>query len=86
MLKMRKETVWYACQSCGHDQAKWFGRCPSCGEWNTAVNWAGGQAGRAGDIAYSVTGGLLTGAPVVEEAVNAIITTDGDVKLRDRSM
>jgi len=45
-------------------------------------NWAGGQAGRAGDIAYSVTGGLLTGAPVVEEAVNAIITTDGDVAAR----
>ena len=45
-------------------------------------DWAGGQAGRAGDIAYSVTGGLLTGAPVVEEAVNAIITTDGDVAAR----
>jgi len=45
-------------------------------------DWAGGQAGRVGDIAYSVTGGLLTGAPVVEEAVNAIITTDGDVAAR----
>jgi hypothetical protein len=45
-------------------------------------NWAGGEAGRVGDIAYSVTGGLLTGAPVVDEAVNAIITTDGDVAAR----
>jgi hypothetical protein len=45
-------------------------------------DWAGGQAGRAGDIAYSVTGGLLTGAPVVDEAVNAIINTDGDVAAR----
>lgn len=25
----------YLCESCGHDEAKWLGRCPSCGEWNT---------------------------------------------------
>ncbi|MGI6454325.1 MAG: DNA repair protein RadA [bacterium] len=27
----------YACQECGHQQSKWFGRCPQCLEWNTAV-------------------------------------------------
>ena len=25
----------YVCESCGHDESKWLGRCPSCGEWNT---------------------------------------------------
>jgi DNA repair protein RadA/Sms len=25
----------YVCDSCGHDTAKWLGRCPSCGEWNS---------------------------------------------------
>lgn len=25
----------FVCESCGHDEAKWLGRCPSCGEWNT---------------------------------------------------
>ena len=25
----------YVCDSCGHDESKWLGRCPSCGEWNT---------------------------------------------------
>lgn len=25
----------YVCSSCGHDESKWLGRCPSCGEWNT---------------------------------------------------
>jgi DNA repair protein RadA/Sms len=27
----------FLCKSCGNDQARWFGRCPACGEWNTAV-------------------------------------------------
>jgi len=25
------------CQSCGSQSAKWIGRCPACGEWNTYV-------------------------------------------------
>lgn len=25
----------YFCQNCGHESAKWLGKCPSCGEWNT---------------------------------------------------
>ena len=25
----------YVCESCGHDEPKWLGRCPACGEWNT---------------------------------------------------
>ena len=27
----------YRCQACGHKSAKWLGRCPECGEWNTLV-------------------------------------------------
>ncbi|MEO9871658.1 DNA repair protein RadA [Ekhidna sp.] len=30
------KTVFY-CQSCGTESAKWVGKCPSCGEWNTYV-------------------------------------------------
>lgn len=25
----------YFCQSCGYESAKWLGKCPACGEWNT---------------------------------------------------
>lgn len=28
------KTVFY-CQNCGAQSAKWIGKCPSCGEWNT---------------------------------------------------
>jgi DNA repair protein RadA/Sms len=27
----------YTCQSCGHQSAKWLGRCPECGAWNSFV-------------------------------------------------
>ncbi|MBI1387227.1 MAG: DNA repair protein RadA [bacterium] len=36
MPPSKKKTI-YACQECGHSQSKWFGRCPACGEWNTAA-------------------------------------------------
>jgi DNA repair protein RadA/Sms len=30
-----KVKTTYFCQNCGHNAAKWMGKCPSCGEWNT---------------------------------------------------
>ncbi len=32
----KKKTV-YVCQNCGVESAKWIGKCPSCGEWNSYV-------------------------------------------------
>jgi len=32
-----KSTVIFTCQQCGHERAKWYGKCPECGEWNTFV-------------------------------------------------
>ena len=31
-----KGSIWY-CTSCGNESAKWMGKCPACGEWNTMV-------------------------------------------------
>ncbi|MDX2147381.1 MAG: DUF1028 domain-containing protein [Planctomycetota bacterium] len=44
-----------------------------------AGGWAGGVTGRVGDLVYAVQGNVLTGAPVVAAAVDAIINTSGDV-------
>ena len=30
----------YRCQSCGQAEARWLGRCPACGEWNSLVEEA----------------------------------------------
>lgn len=27
----------FFCSNCGHESAKWLGKCPACGEWNTFV-------------------------------------------------
>ncbi|WP_316822056.1 DNA repair protein RadA [Pedobacter gandavensis] len=34
---MAKTKSAYFCQNCGHEAAKWLGKCPSCNEWNTFV-------------------------------------------------
>ncbi|MDR2951643.1 MAG: DNA repair protein RadA [Treponema sp.] len=31
----KQKTLVYRCSSCGREEAKWLGRCPECGEWNT---------------------------------------------------
>ncbi len=33
---MKKTTV-FVCNECGGESVKWYGRCPSCGAWNTLV-------------------------------------------------
>ena len=32
---MAKEKTLWACTSCGYETARWVGRCPGCGAWNT---------------------------------------------------
>ena len=32
---MAKEKTLYACTACGFETAKWTGKCPGCGAWNT---------------------------------------------------
>lgn len=33
----RSVRVTYACKQCDYESLKWFGRCPSCNEWNTLI-------------------------------------------------
>ncbi len=33
----RKPAQHFFCSACGQEAARWFGRCPGCGEWNTAA-------------------------------------------------
>ena len=37
---MAKRSVRFVCSTCGHSEAKWLGRCPSCGEWNSLTEEA----------------------------------------------
>jgi DNA repair protein RadA/Sms len=35
-LLKKAETV-FVCQSCSYQSAKWLGKCPECGEWNSLI-------------------------------------------------
>jgi DNA repair protein RadA/Sms len=38
---MAKTRETFTCSACDHEAHKWFGRCPECGEWSTAVATSG---------------------------------------------
>ncbi|HIW74830.1 MAG TPA: DNA repair protein RadA [Firmicutes bacterium] len=35
-MPAKSKTV-YLCSQCGFESPKWYGKCPSCGEWNTLI-------------------------------------------------
>ena len=34
---MAKSKTIYVCSECGYETARWLGKCPDCGNWNTLV-------------------------------------------------
>ncbi|MGH9366949.1 MAG: DNA repair protein RadA, partial [Thermoanaerobaculia bacterium] len=60
-MRTRVTTV-FACQSCGAVSPKWLGRCPDCGEWNSYIEEARGQAPAPAEA---------PAAPIGEAAVEA---------------
>ena len=44
---MKEKTRFY-CKQCGNETGKWFGRCPSCGEWNTIEEVLAAPTGKLG--------------------------------------
>ena len=42
---MKNKSVFY-CTECGNETAKWAGRCPACGAWNTIVERPASAAGK----------------------------------------
>jgi DNA repair protein RadA/Sms len=37
----------FACKDCGYISARWLGRCPDCGQWNSLIEETSGRAGQA---------------------------------------
>lgn len=55
-----KSKTQYVCSECGAISAKWFGKCPSCGEWNTL------EEQEPSAVAQSVKGGSSFSKPTVQ--------------------
>ncbi|MDR0998227.1 MAG: DNA repair protein RadA [Treponema sp.] len=46
---MKKQKAFiYKCSACGHEEPKWLGRCPECGEWNTLIETAANRTNGSG--------------------------------------
>ena len=74
-----KKSVFF-CQNCGHEESKWLGQCPACGEWNTFVEER---------VSSGVTKGTTAAARAVRESVREAkviplndVTADDDVRIR----
>jgi DNA repair protein RadA/Sms len=64
---MTKTPSIFECQSCGYGSAKWLGRCPECGSWNSFVEekrpkGAGSSAARGGESRATKLGDVSTEA------------------------
>ena len=62
---MAKDKVMYVCENCGQESAKWLGKCPSCGMWQTfkEIRVASGTGGRdAATPAWMRNAGVSKGA------------------------
>jgi DNA repair protein RadA/Sms len=75
MAKAQRPTFF--CTACGNETARWFGRCPSCGAWNTAAERPAAAratrgAGRAAPARGSWTpaGASATARPLAEVTVS----------------
>ena len=41
---MARSPTVHVCSACGHEEPRWHGRCPGCGEWNSLVEESRGRA------------------------------------------
>jgi DNA repair protein RadA/Sms len=41
---MARTSTVHVCSICGHEEPRWHGRCPGCGEWNTLVEEPRGRS------------------------------------------
>jgi DNA repair protein RadA/Sms len=59
----------FFCSACGNEETRWFGRCPSCGAWNTAAEAptaaaaASAAAGRGPRARWAPRPGAAGGPP-----------------------
>jgi DNA repair protein RadA/Sms len=63
---MAKIKTAFFCQSCGHQTAKWLGKCPSCGEWNTFVEEIVGETDSK-VVAFSTSSGKSAKPQVLQQ-------------------
>lgn len=69
---MARSRAAFVCQECGHESAKWLGRCPACSAWNSLVEELAVPSG-ASSHPFGMPGGRGGRRPVrLSEAVSTV--------------
>jgi DNA repair protein RadA/Sms len=71
---MAKARRVYVCQSCGHREAKWLGRCPACDAWSTFVEELEEPALRVAAAAASAATGKRAAPVALGEVQSAALS------------
>lgn len=78
---MAKRKTKFMCQECGYVSAKWMGKCPGCGSWNTMVEEVEKAPAKRGAFAHS-EGSSIAAKPLsiteIETVNEARIYTDSN--------
>ncbi len=74
----------YVCESCGQEAAKWVGKCPACGQWNTMKEIRVGNVSPRGTSRPSDLIGSRSNKPVPVQDIEA----DAEVRMdmRDQEL
>ncbi|AKV56138.1 DNA repair protein RadA [Bifidobacterium actinocoloniiforme] len=68
---MAKSATQYVCTECGWTGAKWFGRCPECGQWGTIEEFHEARPGKTRSPGASNSSGRRTQASVLSAEAQA---------------
>jgi DNA repair protein RadA/Sms len=77
---MSRPASIHVCSACGHETARWAGRCPGCGEWNTLIEQM--RPRPAGTARSGAQGGRASGAAPVAPVALGEVTAHEHERLR----
>jgi DNA repair protein RadA/Sms len=66
----------YVCSDCGHEAARWAGRCPGCGEWNSLVEQVRAAPSRGNGSARGLRGAAGPAAAIKPIALGQVEAVD----------
>lgn len=73
-----KSKVVYVCSNCGYETAKWAGKCPDCGEWNTMEEAVKAAAPAKSAVAAHISVSSALNKPQTIEEID----TDDELRYR----
>src|SRR5581483_10310992 len=75
---MPRPSSFHVCSECGHEAARWAGRCPGCGEWNSLVEQVRPTPARSGGPARGLRGAAGAAVAVKPIALGQVEAVDHD--------